>query len=107
MISHITFSEHKITAASAMEKQKEIRDKAAQFINEKIGPNLLLEINEMFLPEEGLFAVTVWYHLPENVAAEKLQPEEASAELLSRKIQEVRKDPIDMLADERMLRGHG
>ena len=108
MIKHITFRENKVNSAATVEKQEALREKVAAYVNSEIGAHNVVDINDLFLPEEGLLAITVWYRqsMPEEKEVELL-PEERSAELLTRKVSQVTRDPIDMLADERMVRGQG
>jgi antitoxin component YwqK of YwqJK toxin-antitoxin module len=108
MIKHITFKENQVTTAATIEKQEALREKVAAYVNNEIGAHNVVDINDLFLPEEGLLAITVWYRQSELVDKdEKLLPEEQSAELLTQRVNQVKRDPIDLLADERMVRGHG
>ncbi len=106
MIAHKTFTEHGVIATDLQEKQSNVRDAVARFVNENKDVAAVLDISEVVIPDEGVFTVTVWYRLRDVAPIEErtLRPEELSAELLDRVVHAPKpQNSFDIFADKSMV----
>lgn len=101
MVVHKTFSERVVSAEVSQEKQDALREKVQLFVNDPTTVQRVISISESFLPEEGAFAITVWYHTP---AEERRRPEEMSAELLDRMIHGDVPHAMDLVTDQYLVK---
>ncbi len=107
MITYKTFAEQIDTTQNLLDQQNSLRNQFLTFINDVARPEHIIQINELFLPANSQFTLTVWYYVP-AVKSEpdlSLRPEAQSADVLAQKLREKgRRDRVSSMVDEHMIR---
>ncbi len=107
MIVYKTFTGQIDKDHDVLHQQNEVRNQLALFINEASGHHRIIQINELSVPESGLFTVTVWFTQPDvkHEADMSSQPEAQSADVLAQLLREKgRRDMLKTMVDEHMIR---
>ena len=89
-------------------QQNAVRNQLVTFLGEAHGHHYkIIQISETVVPENDLFAVTVWFTQPDAKPAADMsaQPEAQSADVLSQLLREKgRRDMLKTMVDEHMIR---
>ena len=107
MITYRTFVKQFDGSKELVAQQNDLRNELQIFINNVVGPENILQINEQMLTQSNQFVLTAWYTLPvaDTESEFDMLPEAQSADVLAQSLREKgRPDRVNIMVDEHIIR---